>query len=529
MYNSNSSPFGRGVDVTRLRVLVYARESRDDNGQFYERIETQRDQLVKFCKENGLINFVRDPIMDDNKSGTNFDRLADVKKMIEHGEVDVIVFKDSARLGRNQLESLKFMEMTRRHNVLPVFANEGFDPDMFGLFAWFNERRAKDDSIKIRGVMRHRMETGELVIRPTFGYRKEGKKLVVDEDQAKVVRMIYELALEGKGSRAIAYQLNAQGFPTPSQISNRQNFPVAYAWNQTHVLRILRNEQYKGMMIHGKRRKKSFLDKSATNVPEEDWVVLDNHHEAIVSKEIWERANMVRLPHGSSKTKTVSLFAGLLRCGRCGSTLVHVARKQRLNEGYICAKYQKEGKVKDHIRPNYGCVTHRISMDDAKNAVLAYIQNLFQDEADFERTVHLVQNSKKKDDTAFRIAKVKQELTKVGTSLEQMYEHLLEGLIDKDMYKKKSEEYARKREDLERTLKQMTGESAKQRQLRFSALKQILQEPDTLDYATLVGCFERIVYYLPGEIDEKSKVLYGLTSEEFEFIVKNGGLLFISR
>lgn len=174
------------------RVVIYCRESRDDYGENYERIETQRDLLVKYCKGHGYTNIV-DIIMDDDRSGTDFSRFDDIRNRAKNKEIDAIIFKNSARLGRNQRESLEFVEYLENQGVEIIFEDEQYNEEMFGLYAWFNERRARDDSKNIRRNLRHKIEEGSLLIKAIYGYNKEGKQLVVNEETAPVVQEIFEL------------------------------------------------------------------------------------------------------------------------------------------------------------------------------------------------------------------------------------------------------------------------------------------------------------------------------------------------
>ena len=168
------------------RVVIYCRESRDDYGENYERIETQRDLLVKYCKSHGYTNIV-DIIMDDDKSGTDFSRFDDIRKRAKNKEIDIIVFKNSARLGRNQKEALDFVEYLEEQGVEIIFEDEQYNEEMFGLYAWFNERRARDDSKNIRRNLRHKIEEGDLLVKAIYGYNKDGKRLVINEETAPVV------------------------------------------------------------------------------------------------------------------------------------------------------------------------------------------------------------------------------------------------------------------------------------------------------------------------------------------------------
>lgn len=149
------------------RVIIYCRESRDEYGNNYERIETQRDILIKFCKNRGLSNIV-EIIMDDDRSGTSFGRFDEIVKKAKDKMFDVIVFKNSSRMGRNQREALNFVQILEDCKIEILFEDEKYDEELFGLYAWFNERRARDDSKNIRRNLRHKMEEGKLIIKPIY-------------------------------------------------------------------------------------------------------------------------------------------------------------------------------------------------------------------------------------------------------------------------------------------------------------------------------------------------------------------------
>ena len=217
------------------RVVIYCRESRDDYGENYERIETQRDLLIKYCKGHGYINIV-DIIMDDDKSGTDFSRFDDIRNRAKNKEIDVIVFKNSARLGRNKQ----------------------YNEEMFGLYAWFNERRARDDSKNIRRNLRHKIEEGDLLVKAIYGYNKDGKKLVKNSETALVVKEIFELYSKDWGYQKIATYLNKKGIPTPSQSRNFANAKQTANWKAQHIVRILDDRRYIGDYVGRTHRKSKF-------------------------------------------------------------------------------------------------------------------------------------------------------------------------------------------------------------------------------------------------------------------------------
>ncbi|MBR5743036.1 MAG: recombinase family protein, partial [Clostridia bacterium] len=217
----------KGPPGTR-RILVYCRESRDEGGENRERIETQRDMLLRFAREQKLGKIVK-VVMDDDATGTDFRRLDAVKALAEEGEIDALLLKDSSRLGRNLTESLLFTEFLEKRGVELLFESEEYNEDFFPLAAWFHEQRAKEDSRKIRRVLYHKMEEGELLISPPYGYRRDGRRLLPGE-AAETVREIFRRFLEGETPGEIARRLDQAGVPTPSRDTGRKD--AAPRWSR---------------------------------------------------------------------------------------------------------------------------------------------------------------------------------------------------------------------------------------------------------------------------------------------------------
>ena len=239
------------------KTVIYARESRDDYGENYERIETQRDLLIKYCKNHGYTNIV-DIIMDDDKSGTDFSRFDDIRERAKQKEIDVIVFKNSSRLGRNQKEALDFVEYLEEQGVEIIFEDEQYNEEMFGLYAWFNERRARDDSKNIRRNLKHKIEEGELLVKAIYGYDKDGKNLIKNEETSKIVQEIFELYSKDWGYQKIATYLNKNKIPTPSQSRNYPNAKQTANWKAQHIVRILDDRRYIGDYVGRAYRKSKF-------------------------------------------------------------------------------------------------------------------------------------------------------------------------------------------------------------------------------------------------------------------------------
>ncbi|MBR2289674.1 MAG: recombinase family protein [Clostridia bacterium] len=525
------------------RVVIYCRESRDDYGENYERIETQRDLLVKYCKEHGYTNIV-EIIMDDDKSGTDFSRFDDIRKRAKNKEIDVIVFKNSARLGRNQKEALDFVDYLEENGVEIIFEDEQYNEEMFGLYAWFNERRARDDSKNIRRNLRHKIEEGDLLVKAIYGYEKVDKKLVVNEETSKIVKEIYDLYLKGWGYKKIATQLNKRGVPTPSQSRNFENAAKTTFWKPQHIVRILDERRYIGDYVGGHTEKVSFKSKKTRVKNKEEWTIIPEHHEAIIDKEIFERVQKIRTKRKRASDKLNNgfkfvdtennLYSSLLYCGKCGTPMYKrkgTTGEKKRPDAYLCKKYSNEGALNDEIKGNYGCTPHRIRIKYLDEIVEAYIDNLISN-PEFKGfvmdNVKAISTNKVKLESDLK--KSKELLEKYQKQYKQVYEDKLNDLVPEFIYKDKRKELEQKikleeeklnsLQDRFNTLNKLTDKE----ELIFKAIKDIKENGLTKE--ELSRLFDRIVVFDPHEITKEQKTEYNLNNEMYKELYENGGLAF---
>ncbi len=481
------------------------------------------------CQKQGLGQIV-DIVLDDNQSGTSFERLAPIKAKVRNREVDVLLCKDASRLGRNILESLKFTEFLADHGVTLVFESEGYDADMFPLIAWFNERRAKEDSLKIRRVLRHKMVEGCLVIKAPYGYVKEGSRLVVDPACAPVVQQIFALFVHGQTMSAIAQHLNAKGIPTPSQrkpqyAGNKQ----ARQWNRQHIARILNHPVYAGDMVYGQRERASFKTKKVLSKSKSDWLVHPNHHEAIVTREHFEKAQALlqRQKRTQPRKTTTNPFSGLLFCGKCQSRMVKIQRKNG-NVLFVCGKSHREGALKN----GSGCSPHRVALSSLQEVVLAFVQQLLSCSSMEAQVDHLLaQWPSPEQETAKQLQALDEKIAALQRKMSVLYDDKLNGtipaflfteklvLLEKDMAL-----YTAKKEALEAD---SHGQDAPADKPTLAHIMGYLQEQG-LDHDTLALLFQRILVFDPMELTTEHRQDYNLTDEHvYQTLYENGGLLFI--
>ena len=524
------------------RVVIYCRESRDDYGENYERIETQRDLLVKYCKSHGYTNII-DIIMDDDKSGTDFSRFDDIRDRAKNKEIDVIVFKNSARLGRNQREALEFVEYLEEQNVEIIFEDEQYNEEMFGLYAWFNERRARDDSKNIRRNLRHKIEEGELLVKAIYGYNKVGKELVVNEETAPVVQEIFELYSKDWGYQKIATYLNKKGILTPSQSRNFANAKQTANWKAQHIVRILDDRRYIGDYVGGTTEKLSFKSKKTRVKSEEEWTIIENHHEAIIEKSLFEKVQKIRNKRKKESEKynngfkfvdtDNNLYSGIIYCGRCGRPMY----KRKGNTGtrkrpdsYLCKKYSNEGTVKD-IREDYGCTPHRMRIEYLDKIVNAYIDNLISN-PEFKDFV--MDNTKaistNKVSLEKEVNKSRETIEKLEKQYKKLYEDKLNDLVPEFIYKDKKEEFEKKLKIEKEKLEEAEGKFnalnklEDKEELIFKAIDDIKQNGLTKE--ELSRLFDKIVVFDKEEITKDIMQEYNLSSEMYKELYENGGLAF---
>jgi len=525
------------------RVIIYCRESRDDYGENYDRIETQRDLLVKYCKSHGYTNIV-DIIMDDDKSGTDFSRFDDIRERARKKEIDVIVFKNSARLGRNQKEALDFVEYLEEQGVEIIFEDEQYNEEMFGLYAWFNERRARDDSKNIRRNLRHKIEEGDLLVKAIYGYNKDGKQLIVNEETAPVVKEIFDLYSKDWGYQKIATYLNKKGIPTPSQSRGFANAKQTANWKAQHIVRILDDRRYIGDYVGGHTEKLSFKSKKTRVKDQAEWTIIENHHEPIIDKELFEKVQKIRKKRKkeSDKYNNVfkfvdvenNLYSGLLYCGRCGTPMYKrkgTSGTRKRPDSYLCKKYSNEGAIKEDIRKDYGCKPHRIRIEYLDQIVNAYIDNLISN-PEFKSFVmdNVKAISTNKLTLEKDLNKSKQTLEKLEKQFKQVYEDKLNDLIPEFIYKDKKQELEKKIKNEKEKLEEI--------QTKFNTLNKLEDKEDLIFKAIedikkngltkeeLSRLFDKIVVFDKQEITEDIKQEYNLNDEMYRELYENGGIAF---
>ena len=342
-------------------TALYERLSRDDELEGESNsIVNQKKILEEYASKNNLTNIIH--FTDDGISGTQFDRPGFMEMMngVNTGNIGCIIVKDMSRLGRDYLKVGQCMEILRQKGVRLIAINDNVDSfyreDDFTPFRnIMNEWYARDTSRKIQSTFRSKGESGKhTASTPPYGYIKDEKdkdKWVVDEKAAEIVRRIFNLTMDGAGPYKIAKILEADKIDIPAYhqqklgygLHQSKNFEYPYRWCSSTIASILKKKEYLGHTVNFKTRK-HFKDKKSKYVSEDNWLIFENTHEAIIDQETFDnvqriRGNVKRYPDGWGEYHPLT---GLMYCADCGSKMyVHRTNNYKNIPYYVCSNYKK--------------------------------------------------------------------------------------------------------------------------------------------------------------------------------------------
>ena len=374
-----------------MRAWLYYRLSRDEDEELNS-LNNQRKILVEYAETNGF-NIVGESF-DDNVSGMHFNRegIDKIYDAVENNRIDAILVKDLSRLGRHRTQTAMFIDFLRENDVKVLSVTENIDTSnedddlIVGFKGILNDFYARDISKKIRSGYRQKQKDGMVMI-PPLGYFKDKNtnEVVVIEETAAIVRKIFDLYVSGYGIKSIAKMLNAEGIRSAGYYQkkllsknlgyDKPEIAHRFLWENTAVKRILENEFYIGTLVCHKSYTNK-INKVRKGLPEEEHFRHENAVPALISKEIWEQAQFllkdkVERNVRAGSGKPCHRYAGLLKCGNCGSTFVCKTRDWRNNPTrieYNCNGYHRYGKE--------NCSPHRIDESTLDNLIYDELLNI---------------------------------------------------------------------------------------------------------------------------------------------------------
>ena len=451
-----------------MKVWLYYRLSRDEDEELNS-LNNQRKIIYNFAVSNG--HEVVGESFDDNVSGMHFNRegIDKIYEVVEAGKIEAIIVKDLSRLGRHRTQTALFIDYLREHDVRVLSATENIDTFnenddlIIGFKGLVNDFYARDGSRRVRTGYRQKQKEGIVTI-PPFGYFKDKntKKVVVVEEAAETVRLIFSAYVGGSGMKAIARTLNEQRRKTPAlmqaellnkRLPNTQDGILKkYLWDATMVARILRDESYIGTLIcHKSERNK--INKTFRFTDPEEQFRHENYLPVIVTREIWEQAQVLLAERKEKNVRAgtnrgILRYGGLLRCKDCGRTFIGKRIKLKSGErvAYVCDTYHRYGK--EH------CSSHMVdeeTLDRLIGAEILRTKKMYEE--NWSRMEWLIERWTPKASTASaKISKLQEHILLLEEEVEVI---LMERIRDKANAERYDRMIAKREEQIAEAKKQI--------------------------------------------------------------------------
>ena len=388
------------------KAAAYLRLSREDGDKVEsDSISGQRELIADYARTHDGIK-LEGEYVDDGYSGTSFERPA-FKRLIQDiddKKIDCIIVKDLSRLGRNYIETGRYLEkifpllgvrfIAINDNYDSFDQNNGADNIVIPFKNLINDAYCRDISIKVRSQMEIKMKKGDCVHGfVTYGYKKDPSnknKLIIDEEVAPVVRRIFQMKVDGYSPFTIAKKLSEDNILTPLEYKLKcgENFYCGFrsgkdpVWQPVAIYRILQDEVYTGTMVQGKTKKINYKVNQYRKVDKEDWIRVPCTHEPIISKQIFDLVQeMLRRDTRCGNYKdTLYLLSGFLHCADCGAPMIR--RSVKKPNGKVYAYYDCQNNKNGN-----GCKSHMINEAKAVDAVLTAVQEQISLFADVDKLI----------------------------------------------------------------------------------------------------------------------------------------------
>lgn len=436
-----------------------------------ESISSQRELILQYCERNGIKHDKTTSYSDDGITGQTFDRenFQQMIRDIENGKIDCVITKDLSRLGRDHTETGYYIERYfPEHGIRYISINDNWDSkyDSIDMILWklaYNDVYCADISKKIRSKLNLNKEMGLWMTSfAPYGYMKDSEDkhhLIPDPETAPIVKECFELAYSGLGNCAIANTFTEKGYITPGEKCGRHPKKtneifnsVGHIWTTGHIRRILSNEAYIGNTVQCKIRKVSYKSKKIVRNDKENWIVVENTHEALVEKEVFNEIQR-RLEKTSKKYSRLPgegcLLSKLLVCKDCG---------HRISVSWKSSKHHERGKCgvcnfyKKYSKHNV-CTPHYIDYDELEEQVLDYVKKIVKTRLEVLDTPKLIkENYKNIQNLITEQEKIldiqKKDLDKAENVVLKIYEDKLNEKITESMFQTLSQKKSIEIEDL---------------------------------------------------------------------------------
>ena len=448
--------------INNYRVAKYLRLSRDDgDDRESESIENQRDIIENYINEHENLVDVQEYI-DDGYTGTNFNRPG-FKQMIqdiEDGKIDCIITKDLSRFGRDHIDTGYYLERylpTKAIRYIAIGDNvDTINPDGLQFLTFklsFNDYYAQDISNKIKSVKQRKIEKGEFQGGiPPYGYKKDQNiknHLVPDIEASKIVQDIFDMYVnKGMGTTRIAKELNDKKIippgiylKIPTIMKNQDKSIETYKWEKGQISKMLKNEVYIGNVVGRKFQKVRHKVNKVRLTSQEEHVIVENMHKAIIDIKIWNKAqekisNYKKTRHGANEHP----LKEFIYCAECGGKATYRIRRDKRKNGIVSESRFFVCSSKRSGRSDCKCLPIKLEKieEKIKQAIKIELENINYTD---EELLNIYKNTEKKINSKTvilqeQLKKLEQKLKENDSAMEEVYSDKLNKIICIDDFNK---------------------------------------------------------------------------------------------
>ncbi|MBQ9024139.1 MAG: recombinase family protein [Bacilli bacterium] len=512
------------------RVCAYCRVSTDSEEQLNS-YESQIEHYGEFIKSNPDWEFVG-IYADEGISGTQVKNRCEFQRMIDdalNGKIDMIIAKSISRFARNTLDTLKYCRILREKNIDVYFEKENIhtidlDSEMFLTFySAFAQGESESTSQNVKMGIRAMMKRGEFVGKAEsygFKWNKELKTLEVFEEQAEVVRMIFNWYADGIGTRTIANRLNEKGYKSYTG----KNF------TQQGVREMISNEKYVGDLRMQKYYTVSpITHKKQRNYGEKEQYYVKDHHTPIVSREVWNKCQEILskrsrkiIPDGkshSSKFTNKYPFSSKIECGICGTNYSH----------------RVSGKLKSGKQNVYWSCYHKVVNKDNCPESLTLRENVLEEifvqiynsvitkrHKTKDKLLMAIKDTLSEDDSKIKLDKLYKDKDTLQKRLSNLIDLKLDNIENKDAYNEKEKEINEQLKIINSKINEyeMIKDTNDKMTKQLKEIESIISESEKPLKEFDRTCFERFFdKIIVGVVDENGNI----NPNVIRFILKLGG------
>jgi site-specific DNA recombinase len=428
---------------TRKRVAAYCRVSTDNEDQANS-FESQQRYFKQYIERNPDWELY-EIFADEGISGTNTKKRKEFNRMIacaKNGDFDLIITKEISRFARNTLDSIYYTRDLKKHGVGVIFMNDNIntldgDAELrLAIMSSIAQEESRKTSERVKWGQKRQMEQGVVFGRSMLGYDVENGKMTINEEGAKIVRLIFQKFVnEGKGTHVIARELREEGI-RPMRVKE---------WQNTVILRIIRNEKYCGDLVQKKTYTPDFLShEKKYNRGQEEFVIIKDHHEPIISRELFEEANRILderslSQEGKAKHSNRYPFSGKIKCGCCGAS--YVARYKTRKDGsrykaWRCNEAAKHGSPHiDKAGNQVGCTGASIRNEDATHIMFLVTKELkLKQTKIIKNLISIIQSIIAMDTTGTDVEKLKAQIQTIEDKRTKLIDIYMSGDITKEEF-----------------------------------------------------------------------------------------------